>query len=644
MQHLIKLSVATATTLALTACGGGGGGGDDTTTSTREQRPLGSPGYFVPEGQNSITINLSSCSSSPVASATMRASVAPTAPAAPAASITQSVTDATLTVYANGDVVLSGTVGSANSASELLRINQSTPAIRRVGYDSQNVNTRSGMVMSVDYYLSVDAGNDEIDASTNNTSSLTLSAIAGGTTSYSCTVPRAAFSMPDTISNARLAKLVDGVSLVTASQLYIGDQLTLDNPSTPTMATWHTANGETHDDLATADADFINARYVRFDWSGTGGAQGARFLTSASANGTFAAQDMPPRVTDTNNANVAFEGAYEEMADNQVGRRDPLVRLKASTHYEPSSSLTSYKVQVERIGQSTGAIAQPVPTLSTAPFTYTGAMGQATGMPNFLFDRASDIALSNCTGGVQRAVRFKGAGDERVLWMDGNGQVLHAFTPGDLQRREILLTGNGTAFDLTYTLKQYASSFDYSNTVGSGSFESERLSITTGTNSFIEVKYRPAGASNDTVESCSAPAFLANSMQQDVTSRYQSLINFGSATSIESSPFTIPYSPGGGTWTHRINNTGILETRIGPLNPPGNTGGTFQVWTGGANWLLTSGAHYRETYNVNGSLDNFAIELRHPTVENGSSQAAWGINLTPVNGGPNASFRPNPAF
>ncbi len=588
-----QLSLATALLLALTACGGGGsedpnasaggsnsGGGNNTgSASARELRPLGSPAYFVPDGQNSITINLSNCGqTTPGSSAGVGGVFIPA---------TRVVMNAgsTLTIYANGDVAFSGSVG-ANPVGELVRINQSTPSRRSISYDVRNALSRSNvMVQNLTYAMVVNDGSSTLEASSEDGAIANFYATASNAISYDCAVPASAFSMPASISNQRVALLAAGATGASSSRLYSSNYLTLNNSTTPTVATWNVGQGLDIDPFTSGLQAYDNARFVQFDWSGT---QGAQFLTSSSATGTFTSQSLPTRTLDPNNE---YTSTYTEIADNRTTRvGGPLVSIDAEMYYDRSPSLTSYKVQIDRVGN----VLQPVATVPVQSFAFTASLGEANGMPNDFFQRDADISLSNCTqtvnnvstGPVAIAVRF--TSDQRVLWKlaGTSNNVRHIFTPSNSINQERYVRLNTNAGSPTTLLK---SGFSDSSTG-----ESFTINVTPGVETMVAT-YLLNG--NTVVESCNTPS-LAATTAVTVSSRITSLT--GRTTALTTNPTVLrAFSPGefDGSVTHRFNLDGSIDTRASTNTTPGNTDGTFVAWTGGINWILNPTSAYLEEYS-----------------------------------------------
>lgn len=622
-QHHLKLSVAAATLLALTACGGGGGGEDPNAnnggnTSARELRPLGSPGYFVPDGQNSITVALSNCSARTNTGGT---------PGSVPITTTQPVTNGSLTIYANGDVVFSAAVGSATTASEVVRIDQSTPASREINYVTDNAIGRSGqLIFRLDYGMNVDDGANAMAVDTNDSTTGSFSLSASNGVTYSCDTPQEAFSMPATITNQRLALLAAGATGITASQLYSSDQL---DTSVANTATWHAANGPTSDALSSSISQFANARYVRFDWSGNGGIQGAQFLTSPSVNGTYSPQGMPPRVS---NNSEEFRSTYLESSDNLGTPVD--TRIEAVTRYDSASTLTSYNIDVHRLARSNNSVeVQPVASLSTESFSYGSGLDGFPVMPNGYLSASGNaqFTLANCTQvrnsvstPVQRSVQF--TADQRVLWKNASTRSeLFVFAPSSNDSNRLLEIRTNAVDGLPALMR-----YDLTGPTNSG-YSLRIPDRFFGDTPSIVATYTDNGVT--VTDTCEAPADLNNlSSGVNMAAVVASRLSFATQGQRVQSPLTAQSNIDCSiNITHAITTTGGVESRGSTYDTalPAQSG-AFTAWN---TWAQLPGVssfrqELRETYT---SQAGAKVYMRNPTATciSGPYTNYFTLELTP---------------
>ncbi|TBO28359.1 hypothetical protein EYS42_15245 [Aquabacterium lacunae] len=576
------LALATASflgTLLLAACGGGSG--NDTpassgdTVSARESRATASAGYFVPDNQSQLVVNLSNCTQSTRTN-----------------SATTPVSSATLTITATGNVVFRGAVGSATSATDLAQVSSAEPGERLLSFEASNRANNAGVDVRYDMGVSNENG-VQIDAYTTTSAAGELQ-VTAGSLFYECAIQANAFSLPASLTATRLALFTAGATNAVADNLTSEVSLI----ATSTSATWDGSFGTPWDALDGNDIQYASNRHARLDWSGST----ATLATSDRRNGSFTPRALPPSTPDARE----YTASYQEVYSNG-GRYagNPFSTLSAQVLY-PTDAAASYNLRVRRIGN----VIYPQRVLGSVNFTYTSVRsrlggGDLNGLPNaFYASSNTPITLSTCQRGiqsVQRRIAF--LPDQRIIWLDGQNNELARFTPDDNthQRREFsLLGGNNTT--LRATFKVYAD-----GVAAVQDMPSQRLEIG-ATQGLIEVTY-PEG--NVTVtDVCTAPALLPQP-ELTLNSRITSVLDFGGNANLttNTSGYTCPNDSANTSWRHRIGTDGQFAT---DTTLPGNAASGFVGWSGGTNWIGQSNARYEESYDAQPGASSGSAGMAHP--------------------------------
>jgi hypothetical protein len=577
MTRATPFTLPLLSTLLLAACGGGSdtpaNSGD--TVTARESRATASAGYFVPDNQSQLVVNLSNCTQS------SRTSGA-----------TTPVSSATLTISATGTVVFRGAVGTATSASDLAQVNGTDTGERRVSFEASNRVNNAGVDVRYDMAVSNENG-VQIDAYTTTTAAGELQ-VAAGSLSYECAIPANAFSLPASLTANRLALFTAGATSVSADNLTSDISLI----ASSTAATWDGSFGTPWDSLDGQDILYASNRHARLDWSGNT----TTLATSDRRNGTFTPRALPPSTPDARE----YTASYEEVYSNG-GRYagNPFSTLSAQVLY-PTDTAASYNLRVRRIGN----VIYPQRVLGSMNFTYTSVRsrsggGDLNGMPNAFFANSNaPITLSSCQRGiqtVQRRIAF--LPDQRIIWLDGDNNELARFTPDDstYQRREFSLRG-GSSTTLQATFKIYPD-----GVAEMQDMPSQRLDIG-ATQGLIEVRYAVGNATVTDV--CTAPALLPQP-ELTLNSRITAALDFGGNANLttNTSGYPCPNDSANTSWRHRIGTDGQLAT---DTTLPGNAASGFVGWSGGTNWIGQSNARYEEDYDARPSGSLGGTRMAHP--------------------------------
>lgn len=587
----IPFALSLSTTMLLAACGGGSG--TDTNTSTtdanaavaaRDALPLGSPGYLIPANQSNLSVTLSNCNLTENGSTT-------------------NTGDGTLTLGADGTAVFTARSTVQGSPQEVVRITLADATSRLIRANTTSTGTTAADV-NVTYHLALGTTRAELDVRSSNNTVGRLDVLLPSR-EFTCDVPANAFSLPENVSGQRLAQLTEGT---TASDVNLlnPDNLSVDANST----TWHTAAGLPYDELDRFSTAYRFARFVRLGQTTPGNPSSVTVAVSESLNGTYVPIEVAPRQPGT----VPYTAEYTESY--RLPRRGGAAEIAVTSQLDqatPTASTPSHYIRFARQGNTF----YPGTTLQTVPLAYSGLGGAPDGTPNMFFQTNRRLALSNCSNGtpsnLQRSILFDDIG--RVLWLDGQGNVLAQFIPSDtaFQERTLGLSNNAVRSEF----KVYATAFDQTRDNRLAS-----LTLHTGNNN-VTVTY------GNTSESCNAPP-VQNPPAQNLNARFNAFLNYGGQSFVDTntSSYTCPGDNGPTSWTHRLNNTGELSTET---TLPGGQPNRVQ-WSGGTGWFNEPGANYTETYTASGSNPaSVASQLIHPatTVRQGCFS---GLAITPING------------
>ncbi len=563
---------------ALTACGGGGGGGTTDTTDAaaaaaeREARAFASPGYLVPAGQTSLSIALSSCDYR-VEDAQGNVSVT-------------SVGDGTLTLQADGTVVVTGRTTAQGNNSELARLPMGNVerAFLAMGINDRVTNPS---LTSAEYEFDVSSSQlglrIEALSRSDGTGQVTVSLPNGN--EHTCQVPANAFSLPETISAQRLARIASNATRVDGTNLGVNADLDSDSQN----VTWFNGvSGHRYNDIT--NPAYQGARLVRVARVDQPGTPAGSF--SVSSDGASFTPVSVTRLPGSAPSFIRYNESYTAQTRNGV----PELDVQTERTYA-SGNTPSHVIRLFREGD---ALLPSPQLLMTVPTYYSGALGQASALPNSYFAVNTRIPLSNCQNAqgqaIQRQIMFSEEG--RIYWLDGNSQVLRTLTPSDAehQRRELSQNADGLEADFkTYT--------DALNAAQDMANQQLTISRITGL-----ISWQQNGTSSLT-ETCSAPSQRSN--RNAITQgRVQSMAVNTTGTTNTSS-YTCAGDSGPTSWQHAVDSNGLFSTTT--TLPGGNP--TTVNWSGGNSWFTEVGANYTERYATTPTSNpavSANVTLAHP--------------------------------